>query len=575
MASHSVSFTTIPNSYPLAAALSTVPFGRRAILWCSIAIGCVYLAASWHVSGPAYLRDEIGYLANAAFFAGYRIDAASNFHAGYSLLIAPAFLFSDPRVVWKAVLAINAILWAANFAMLHALLRRLLPHTEPSRLLSATIVSALYPTWLISTGYAFATTAFATVFLASALALFLWSREKPLSILPHSVLTGFLYWVHPTGAAVAAVSILAVALGAWERRDVRPLLLHVAIIAALIVAYQAAVHPWIVASMTPPGYAPDFHYPTLTSALKTLVTWHGFGVFLTMAAGQFAYLIVASFGMALAGLLFCVRQSLGSRSNNGQSALDGNTLSVCLLLGLAPLGVIALGAIAFFHWDRFSGEFWIFGRYLDGAILPLLGIGLAVFRPDFRLALASIFVLAVGLLLAATVPAGVEHDISDTVAFWPQYVSRTAGFFAWMLLGGLAVALAVRFGLRLVIPFMAASLALSIYHQTLWHHWFLTDLSTPSPLVETIRTIVPRGTCVGVNPALPANAALFEKTRYRLHSFYLFDYAYRRMSPAEWLQQCDGPYLTYDVPNLSELGNIRRIASDPASGLLLLQKAEK
>src|SRR3954452_24462978 len=294
-----VSFSTIP-VYPHAAAPRAVAFNWRVAL-SSIAIACVYLVASWHISGPAYLRDEIGYLANAAFLAGYHIDAASSFHAGYSLLIAPAFLFSDPRVVWKAVLTINAILWAANFTMLYALLRRVLPQTQPSRLLTATIISALYPTWIISTGYAFATTAFATVFLASALALFLWSRDNPLSILPHAALTGYLYWVHPTGAAVAVVSVLAVALGAWRWRDARPLLLHVALVAALILAYQRGVHPWIVASMTPPDYAPESHYPSLASTVKILFTWHGLAVFLTMAAGQFAYFVVASFGMALAG----------------------------------------------------------------------------------------------------------------------------------------------------------------------------------------------------------------------------------------------------------------------------------
>src|SRR5437588_10572816 len=125
-----MSFSTIPNVYRSAAGASAVPFSWRVAL-SSIAIGCVYLAASWHISGPAYLRDEIGYLANAAFLAGYRIDAASSFHAGYSLLIAPAFLLSEPKLVWKAVLAINAILWAANFAMLYVLLRRVLPHMQP------------------------------------------------------------------------------------------------------------------------------------------------------------------------------------------------------------------------------------------------------------------------------------------------------------------------------------------------------------------------------------------------------------------------------------------------------------
>jgi hypothetical protein len=366
--------------------------------------------------------------------------------------------------------------------------------------------------------------------------------------------------------------VLAVALGAWRWRDARPLLLHAALVAALILAYQLGVHPWIVASMTPPGYAPEFHYPSLASALKTLLTWHGFIVFVTMAAGQFAYFIVASFGMGLAGLVFCARHLLSARRDGGRAEDDGNVQSVCLLIGLAPIGIIALGAIAFFHWDRFEGAFWIYGRYLDGAILPLLAIGLAVFRPDMRLAIGSIFVVAAGVLLGATVPSGIEHDISDTVAFWPQYLSRNAGFFTWMLLGAIAVAAVARFGRRVAVALMLISLPVSVYHQTVWHDWVLTRFSTPSPLVDVIRSTVPPGTCIGVNPTLPAEATLLQGTRYHLHSFYLFDYAYRRMSPAEWLAQCNGPYLTYDIPNRNGLGSVRRIASDPKSGLLLVQK---
>lgn len=569
-----MSSSAIPNVYPHAVGPSAVPFHWRLAL-SSIAIGCAYLAVSWHTSGPAYLRDEIGYLANAAFLANHRLDAASSYHAGYSLFIAPAFLFSDPKIVWKGVLTINAIMWAANFAMLYALLRRLLPHARASRLLTTTLLAALYPTWIISSGYALATTAFAAVFLAGLLALFLWSRDNPLSILPHAALVGYLYWVHPTGAAVAGVSVLAVALQSWRWRDARPLLLHAALVAALVLAYQRGVHPWIAASMTPPGYTPFSHYPSLVSALETVLTWHGFTVFAAVLAGQFAYFIVASFGMALAGLLFCSRQILGARNDDdGRGAADGNMRAVCILVGAAPLGIIALGAISFFQWDRFQGEFWIFGRYLDAAILPVLAIGLAVFRPDIRLAAASIFLLATGLLLLAMVPPGIEHDISDTVSFWPQYVSRNAGFFTWMLLGAIAVAAVAQFGRRLAVGLMAASFAVSVYHQTIWHDWMLATLGTPSSLVETIRSTVPPGTCVGVNPALPADATLIQATRYRLHSFYLFDYAYRRMSPTEWLERCDGPYLTYDTPDLEEIAGVRRIARDATSDLLLVQKVD-
>lgn len=541
---------------------------------CSVAIGCAYLAVSWHTSGPAYLEDEIGYLANAAFLAGHRIDAASSFHAGYSLFIAPTFLFSDPHLVWKGVLTINAVLWAVNFAMLYKIMRRLLPYAGERRVLGAIVVSALYPTWIVSSAYAFATTAFVTVFLASILALFLWKRDNPVSILPHSILIGYLYWVHPTGAAVALASALVVALDCWQRGDAKPIVLHLASVVALVVAYQRGVHPWIAASMTPPGYAAQWHYPTLASALDTLVTPHGFVVASLLLFGQFAYFIVASFGIAFVGLTFCIRQALGPRADVHTRALNADAHVIYFLIGTAPIGVMALAAISFFQNENFEGNYWIYGRYLDGAILPLVSIGFAVFRADIRLVGLSIYLLATGLLLDSLVPSGLEHNIVNTVSFWPQYMSANAGFFIWMLIGALAVAGVARYGRHLAIALMVVSFPLSVYRQTVWHDWLVTSFSTPSSLVQTIRSTVRPGDCVGVNPVLPAGATLFQSERYHLNSFYLFDYAYRRMSPAQWLQQCNGPYLSYDVSGLNEIAGIEAVARDPESGLLLFKKRD-
>jgi hypothetical protein len=540
----------------------------------SIGIGAAFLLISLHSSGPAYLEDEIGYLANAAFLAGHRIDAASSYHAGYSLLIAPMFLLSDPYLVWKGVLAINAALWAASFVMLHAILRRLLPNASGPTLLTATIVSALYPTWIISSGYAFATTAFVAVFLASVFSLFFWTKNKPSSLLPHSALVGYLYWIHPTGAAVALASLLVVSSEAYRTRDARPLFLHIVLIAALVIGYNWGVHKWIADSMTPPGYQPHSHYPSLTSALETVFTWRGFAVFATLLVGQLAYAIVASFGMVFSGAMFCVYQLINVSNRDMRGAVDANARYAYFLICAAPVCIMALGAISFFQWDHFEGDFLIYGRYLEGAILPVLAIGLAVFRANIRVAFLSIFLLAAGLLLDVMAPSGIEHNIVNTVSFWPQYLSKGSGFFGWMLLGALAVAGAALFGRKLVIALMVIAFPVSVYHQVMWHDWILANFSAPSSLVGIVRNNFAPGTCVGVDPSLPAGATLFQAERYHLNSYYLFNYAYRRMSPTEWIEQCNGPYLTYDTGNLLSSGHARLVAREIKSNLLLVQKSD-
>ena len=550
------------------------PPGRLALA--AVGIGCAFLLISWRFTGPAYLKDEIGYLANAAFLAGRTVDAASSYHAGYSLFIAPAFWWSEPASAWKSVLAINAILWAASFVMLHSILRRLLPNASSSTLLTATMVSALYPTWIVSSGYAFATAAFVAVFLASVLALFVWSPNRPLSVLPHSALAGYLYWVHPTGAAVAIGSLLAFAFDAYRRRDAKVLGLHVILIATLFIGYRWGIQNWITGSMTPSGYQPRLHYPSLTSALQTVLTWQGFAVFATVLVGQLAYFIVASFGMALAGMAFCIRQFASLRNpGRRRGGGDPGVRLVWLYIGVAPLWVIALGAISFFQWDHFEGDFWIYGRYVDAVILPLLAIGLAVFQADIRFAVLSIALLAAGLVLDVMVPTNVQHNIVNTVSFWPQYLAKGSGFFVWMLLGAIAIAAVARVGRKLAVGLMAVAFPLAVYHQIIWHEWILTNFSAPSSLAGIIRSNVPSGTCVGFDPSLPADATFFQTERYHLNSFYLFDYRYRRMSPAEWIQQCDGPYLTYDASSLLASGRARLVAREIKSNLLLVQRSDR
>jgi hypothetical protein len=522
-----------------------------------------------HSSGPAYLEDEIGYLANAAFFAGHIIDAASSYHAGYSLFIAPLFLLSDPFIVWKGVLAVNAILWAASFAILHAILRRLLPNAAGSNLLTATVVSALYPAWIVSSGYAFATPAFVLVFLASILALFFWRKDNPLSLLPHSALAGFLYWVHPTGAAVALASLLAISFEAWRARDARAVGLHIIVVVALAVGYKAGIHHWIAASMTPPGYAPHSHYPSLISALRTVFTGHGAAVFAALLIGQFAYFIVGSFGMAFAGMAFCI-----ARFVNARAAADDNTRAIYFYIGVAPVGIMALGAMSFFQWTHFEGDFWIYGRYLEGAILPLLAVGFATFRADKRLALAAIFLLAAGLLLDRMAEPGITHNIVNTAAFWPQYLASGSGFLVWMLIGAVALVAVAWYGKGLAIALTVLALPLSLFHQILWHDRILAEFSTPSSLVDMVRDNFPPGTCVGFDPALPAGTTLFQTERHHLNSFYLFNYRYRRMSPAEWLAQCNGPFLTYDASALLASGHARPVAREIKSNLILVQRSD-
>jgi hypothetical protein len=81
--------------------------------------------------GPFIQSDETGYLGNARFLAGKGVmpnmEGTTFYHAGYSILISPAFwLSSDPKRVYLFVLVINSFLISSLFPFLYYLLRNIL-----------------------------------------------------------------------------------------------------------------------------------------------------------------------------------------------------------------------------------------------------------------------------------------------------------------------------------------------------------------------------------------------------------------------------------------------------------------
>ena len=171
-------------------------------------------------TGPAYLADEIGYLANASFLGGHWVDGASSYHAGYSIFITPVFwLFDRPSEIWRGAMVVNAVLWSGSFFLLHRLLIICCPTLSLGNKLITLFISMLYPTWLTMSGYVFVTSAFVFVFMASMVTLAQWRQGTTISLVPHSLLVGYLYWIHPTGIGVILASGLAVGLIAYQTKS--------------------------------------------------------------------------------------------------------------------------------------------------------------------------------------------------------------------------------------------------------------------------------------------------------------------------------------------------------------------
>lgn len=529
------------------------------------------------ISGPAVLSDEIGYLSKAATIAGDPVHFASSWFGGYSLLIAPAFLLThDPYGVWLGVLAINAALWAVAAILLRSLLRRLFPSASPLRIQLVTFGSLLYPGWIAMSGYAMATSGFVPVLLASLLALERSRYRSRRWLLISGLLAGYLCWIHPMGYLFVAALALIVSVRAVVKRHPYSLL-PLAPAVMMVLLYRLAAMPFFartmgssVSSSTHYGDQYGSQLGRTVHSLLLLHTWENAAV---LCAGLLCSVVVATFGVAVYAAV-PVASRLRHRSQ-WRRLVTSPAQSTVLVALLALAGTVAFTAFVNAKGTNLRPDQWIYGRYSDMFLLPIIGIGL---MQPWRLkwaAMLAAFVAASGLLLAWFVPTTTKYPYLnklDIVSFWPMHLTSLVHhnyFWLWGLLGAAGVLIAGFAGtiqrrpwLITALPLIAAVfVANNLFHRSLIQHY-----SQPSQQIYSLVTEQPAGTCVGFSPGTDTSE------RYALYTFYFHTYALQRMSLQDWQQQCKdrGVYLTYGADQA--LPGLATAAIDPQHGLLALTR---
>ncbi len=542
---------------------------------------CVFCLISLRHSGPAYLSDEISYLGHAARIAGYAIDGVDGAHAGYSLVLAPLFrVFRGPEQVWQGVMLLNALMWAGSFVLLSRIVARLFPDRTPSQRQVAVVVAAIYPAWVTMSGYAFATTAIVLMFMLSVHAALHIDVTRPRTVVPHSLAVGFLYWIHPTGLAAVAASVLALTVVSFRSRRLAILGLHALVLGIAVVVYSEGIHSWLLNTGGASGYGPAFEYPSPVSQMARLANPSFLVDTVIKALGQLSYLAVGSLGLAVFGFVEVagiVRNRLPAVSS-GQDRKGIPSVYTQLFLTLALLGVMAMGSVFFATSGRARVDYWIYGRHVEGMLLPFLSFGyLARVRHLWILLLAA-GVTACGALLATVAFSPPTNNVVNTISLWPQYLIDRTDFLRWMALGALGI-LVFQYARQLgrigrigAVGLLVGTSVLSGVNAAQYHQDILSDYSRPTGLVEIVRANFVPGQCVGFNPEGPVGGSLFHQERFRLNIFYLHDYRYQRMDVTSWLNGCDGPFFTYNVDQLRDRPGVVLLGQEVRSGLYLVAK---
>ncbi|MCB1477109.1 MAG: hypothetical protein H6883_01125 [Rhodobiaceae bacterium] len=516
----------------------------------AIVFACVvggYLMINWRFAGPTSTTDEIGYLANAAFLAGYSVDGASSYHFGYSLFLVPAFrFFATNAGVWKAIIATNAILFALAFSLLLLILRRF--SNNRMACLTATLVVAAYPSYVTIAGYPYSSAAAVPVFIAACGAL-LWAERRPYAAMAtFGLLVGFFFWVHPTGIAIAsAAAIVLVVMAAANTRLVFPALIAAALIVTMDAIYARALEPSMLAAMTPDGFSPRIHYPEGASVLSRLGSLELVAGVAMRVLGQFGYLIIASLGVMALGLV-ALQSKIEQRWR--ERGVWNDPRAHLLIFAIASLFGIVLITALFFADGKSNGvQHLIYGRYQE-AVLPVL-LALAVLAPASRQARRFWPLLILPLFILLYLMVGKVEGwiyVLNIAAFWPAVIHFNPHPEIWFAMGLVACLVAVFIPRPLHIAAMVAAFIACIPFQLRWHAGLINLTGTTYGMPALIERIAAPGTCVGTDPEITPDMRWRDRERIGLYSFHLHRFDYRRVNAEDRANECDGPYLSFREP---------------------------
>lgn len=538
----------------------------------AFATACVFYAANSWVSGPAYLADEIGYLNNAAFIAGKFVDGASSYYAGYSFLIAPLFYFmDDPNRVWQGVLIVNAVMWGATVWLLLSMIQRLFPEATKTTLIAVAIVVVCYPANVVMSGYAFSQTAVAFVFALSVATFPDINGKKLWAIVAHAALVGFLYWVHPTGIVATAASLVAVSFAAIPRKQYFLLFVHAAVSVGMVVAYKYGIEPWRISGMTLPGLQSDLRYPSIGGVLSVLSSPQAWMKLAGVVVGQLSYAAVATFGLAiLAGIAI----AKGVAGREWPDAVGRAPVRIFILL--APLGCIAISALSSAAGNPDRLDHWVYGRYQDAFILPLLAYGLlSAPRKRWHPVVIGAGVYMAGLWLTYGLDTSGPVNRVNISGLWSEQFLQHGSIALWLAVGAVGIVLPAIFPRYLLWVSMIVVYCACSVSQASWHRSILEHHSNPSEVVDFVLGNFKSGCVYFDAGSIPkgTSPASVEVERASLYSFYFFNYRYIRHAaqsgPAP-ATGCNDVILTYGGEQYG--GHAAVVGREDGTGLRVLVK---
>ena len=389
----------------------------------------VHLLSGMQMEQPIILADELGYLGNARYLSGMghlpNMGRSQFYHFGYSLILLPAFwLFTEPISIYKAAITINALAASSLYFPICFILESFLDVAgNAARWVAFTC--CLYPSLILYSNFALSENAVIPFYaiVTALFGMFLVSRSSRHAVL-FGLLTGFLYTIHPRAlpvvAIVVAYLVVLVLLNVVPKRQ--------ALLSATTMGAVFILTRIVNGHLKTMGWGGGGEF-SATKLAGRLVPGSDFPLLLERAFGQILYLVQASHGLFLVGLVAVVWWVLKNIDfASPQRVLANPRTGVPIFVLMTASGVFVAACTAKLYSVHgpvgLRGADFIHGRYNETFAVLFIAFALAELGrkklPFRRIILAPVGVAATTLCLTAVVAVEVKdaqrrHDPSVPV----------------------------------------------------------------------------------------------------------------------------------------------------------------
>jgi hypothetical protein len=288
--------------------------------------------------------------------------------------------------------------------------------------------------------------------------------------------------------------------------------------------------------------------------------------------GLLFFAVVATFGLVVYASLPTLQRVWRMKRAWRRWARSPRVIALCLPIALV-LGVIAITALSSATDSQLRMDQWVYGRYTDMYLLPLIGYGLlARWRPLQAWHVAVLVVLSGGLLSVVATTHNTLFGFDNKVniqGLWPMQLASVVHanwYWAWGVLGAAGVLVCGYLGtirLKRFLPILALPVLMACAGNYVYHLTIARQHASVSSLYGYIKMQYAKTDCIGFTPNPDSNE------RFNLYSYYLHGYNIKKMTLQQWRQQgCQGPYLTYDAAVATAPG--LQVAAVEASTQLLM-----